>query len=127
MPSTGAMPHRCGIIPPLVAFCVLLTGERRAAPDDWPQWRGPRRNAVSAETGLLTAWPEGGPRVEWQAAGVGAGYAGVVVSRGLAFTIGRRNEDVLATALHEGSGHLAWQRKIGTTTRNACSTPTVDA
>src|SRR5437868_4075306 len=34
---------------------------------DWPGWRGPNRDGVSAETGLLTAWPEAGPRKLWEA------------------------------------------------------------
>src|SRR5271157_3383331 len=28
---------------------------------DWPQWRGPQRNGVSSETGLLKEWPKEGP------------------------------------------------------------------
>src|SRR5690242_12693741 len=36
------------------------------AAGEWPQWRGPRRDGVSAETGLLTAWPDGGPPVVWR-------------------------------------------------------------
>ena len=33
---------------------------KNGAPDnngDWPQWRGPQRNAISTETGLLQQWP----------------------------------------------------------------------
>ena len=25
---------------------------------DWPQWRGPARTGISAETGLLRQWPQ---------------------------------------------------------------------
>ena len=25
---------------------------------DWPQWRGPQRNGISQETGLLQTWPK---------------------------------------------------------------------
>src|SRR5262245_45716753 len=28
---------------------------------DWPQWRGPQRDGVSQETGLLPEWPKDGP------------------------------------------------------------------
>src|SRR5215203_5876147 len=28
--------------------------------DDWPQWRGRNRDGISAEKGLLKAWPQGG-------------------------------------------------------------------
>ena len=30
---------------------------------DWPQWRGPNRNGVSLETGLLKEWPKDGPKL----------------------------------------------------------------
>ena len=97
-----------------------------AAADDWPQWRGPRRNAASQETGLLRSWPEGGPRLAWQAAGVGTGFSSVVVSRGLVFTMGRQDADVIVAAIHADNGKSAWTRKIGTTDRAPCSTPTAD-
>ena len=41
---------------------------------DWPQWRGPNRDGVSGETGLLTEWPAGGPNLLWEAA-CGPGYS----------------------------------------------------
>jgi SAM-dependent methyltransferase len=37
-----------------------------AAADDWPQWRGPARTNVSAETGLRPTWPKDGPPVAWR-------------------------------------------------------------
>jgi outer membrane protein assembly factor BamB len=98
----------------------------RAAADDWPQWRGPRRDGVSAETGLLRAWPAGGPKLAWRAAGVGTGYASVVVGGGRVYTIGRHENDVVATALDETTGQPVWTRKIGTTSRIPGSTPTLD-
>ena len=33
---------------------------------DWPQWRGPARDGVSPEKGLLRKWPEGGPKLAWK-------------------------------------------------------------
>lgn len=42
---------------------------------DWPQWRGPNRDGISVETGLLREWPEGGPKVVWQVDSVGVGYS----------------------------------------------------
>jgi prepilin-type processing-associated H-X9-DG protein len=37
--------------------------------DDWPQWRGPRRDGVSNERGWLAGWPEGAPPVAWRRQG----------------------------------------------------------
>ena len=33
---------------------------------DWPQWRGPNRDGLSPEVGLLRQWPASGPRLLWQ-------------------------------------------------------------
>ncbi|HEV2845017.1 MAG TPA: hypothetical protein VG477_09245 [Thermoanaerobaculia bacterium] len=41
---------------PLIALSVcLLAGTALAA--DWPQLRGPNRDGISRETGLLKSWP----------------------------------------------------------------------
>jgi outer membrane protein assembly factor BamB len=61
-------------------FFILLTGFVTAATAaDWPQWRGPNRDGKSAEKGLLTRWPEGGPRLLWKVETLGAGYGSVAV------------------------------------------------
>ena len=53
------------------------------ASQDWPQWRGPERDGVSSETGLLTEWPVEGPREVWRIRG-GSGYSTVAVVGGRA-------------------------------------------
>jgi ferredoxin len=45
----------------LLALISAAAGEAAS----WPQFRGPDRNGISSETGLLRQWPEGGPRVLW--------------------------------------------------------------
>ena len=43
-------------------FVLLVVASAQAARgDDWPQWRGPRQDGISRETGLLAKWPEKGP------------------------------------------------------------------
>ncbi len=111
---------------PAGMLLALVTPPALVSADDWPQWRGPRRDAVSAETGLLQSWPTGGPRVAWQASGFGTGYSSVVVGRGRLFTMGRRESDVVVTALDAVTGKSVWTRKIGETSRHPCSTPTLD-
>jgi outer membrane protein assembly factor BamB len=48
---------------------------------DWPQWRGPNRDGVCGETGLLESFPAGGLKVCWRAA-VGWGFSSPVVAQG---------------------------------------------
>ena len=110
----------------LVTLLACSLGADRASAGDWPQWRGPNRDAVSQETGLLQAWTGAGPKVAWRATGLGAGYASVVVSDGLIFTVGKRDGNVFVLALEAETGKHRWERKIGETTRNVMSTPTVD-
>ena len=57
---------------------------------EWPQWRGPERNGVSKETGLLKRWPEGGPPLAWTASGLGSGLSSVAITGGRIFTAGDR-------------------------------------
>ncbi|HVX61666.1 MAG TPA: serine/threonine protein kinase, partial [Pirellulales bacterium] len=46
-----------------------------ASAADWPQWRGPNRDGISTEKGLLEKWPADGPKLLWQKTDVGEGYA----------------------------------------------------
>ena len=38
------------------------------------QWRGPERNGVYDEPGLLKSWPPGGPAMIWKTEIIGNGY-----------------------------------------------------
>ncbi len=49
--------------------------------DDWPQWRGPNRDGVCAETGLLESFPAEGLKVRWRVA-AGWGFSSPVVAQG---------------------------------------------
>jgi hypothetical protein len=40
---------------------------------EWSQWRGPNRDGISQETGLLQEWPKSGPPLAWRINGVGNG------------------------------------------------------
>ena len=93
---------------------------------EWPQWRGPNRDAVSVETNLLSSWSGADPKLVWQTYGLGEGYSSVVIADGRVFTTGKQDGDVYAFALSADSGEKLWERQIGSTSRTPCSTPTVD-
>ncbi|HLW77182.1 MAG TPA: hypothetical protein VKS01_09350, partial [Bryobacteraceae bacterium] len=59
----------------LILFSICLA----AAAADWPQWRGPNRDGISSETGLLPSWPPNGPPVIWKASGLGEGYSSLAI------------------------------------------------
>jgi outer membrane protein assembly factor BamB len=92
---------------------AFLSGRPPVRGADWPQWRGPDRTNVSAETGLLKRWPEKGPALAWQAGGLGEGACSVAVARGRLYTLGYRGDDEVVTALDEHTGKKVWARRIG--------------
>src|SRR5579884_502270 len=66
---------------PMKTCCTLLLMVVLAPAtlaDDWPQWMGPHRDAVWAETGILDRLPPQGPKVLWRTP-VAGGYAGPAV------------------------------------------------
>jgi outer membrane protein assembly factor BamB len=104
--------HAC-CLASLVAIVMALAGSPASA-DDWPQWRGPDRNGVSKETGLLRQWPEGGPPLAWKAAGLGAGHSTVSVANGRVYTMGDGPDgSSYVRALDEKSGESLWSTKLG--------------
>jgi outer membrane protein assembly factor BamB len=72
----------------LAAFCCWTTGTLLFA-EDWPQWLGPKRDAVWRETGILEKFPTNGPPVRWRTS-IGAGYSGPVVAKGRVYVSDRR-------------------------------------
>lgn len=80
---------------------------------DWPSFRGPNRDGVSTDTGLLREWPKDGPPLAWKANGIGEGMGGVAVSRGRVYTTGDSDGSAWLYALNESDGKEAWKAKIG--------------
>lgn len=70
----------------LSAIVLLFVACTFAA--DWPQYYGPKRDATSAEKGILRTWPKEGPEVLWTAP-VNIGYGGPVVSGGKVYILDR--------------------------------------
>jgi hypothetical protein len=87
------------------SFAVVATAA------DWPQWRGPQRNGVSKETGLLKEWPKEGPKLLWQTKEAGDGYSTPAVVGDRLYLLsnkGKEEEFVQARAVKDGSP--TWSR-----------------
>ena len=98
---------------------------------NWPQWRGPNRDGISKETGLLKQWPAEGPPLAWKATGAGRGYSSFAISNGKLYTIGLRGEREFVVAFDVATGKEAWATPHGSAFRNdrgdgPRGTPTVD-
>ena len=101
-----------------------------AAADDWPQWRGPRRDGVSAEKDLAQPWSSNGPPVLWMARGLGVGYSSVSVVGNRIYTMGDAGEFSFVHALDASEkGKIVWSTRVGKPGGDhpgTRSTPTID-
>jgi outer membrane protein assembly factor BamB len=98
---------------------------------EWPQWRGPERNGLSRETGLMKAWPASGPKAAWSAAGLGQGYGSLSIKGDRIFVQGMRGGESFVFALNRADGKQAWAVKLGPSQTDdrgdgPRGTPTVD-
>ncbi len=121
---------------PRMLLCLSCLGmfTLAANADDWPQWRGPKRNGISAETGLLQEWPKEGPKQLWHADMIGNGYSTPSIIGDRIYLISNEGTDnEFVQALDAGDGHQVWSTKLGNVGPNqgpqypgSRSTPTVD-
>jgi outer membrane protein assembly factor BamB len=122
--STGAQP---GAKPGVTPGAKPPAAAARA---DWPQWHGPKRDNVSAETGLLRQWGPEGPALAWQASGLGLGFSSLAITNGRIFTMGDHGAEQFIQALDAQSGKMLWKTKVGPSHEDEYggprSTPTVD-
>lgn len=102
---------------------------------DWPQWRGPERNGISKDSGLLKQWPAQGPKLLWQINDIGDGYSTpAVVGTRIYLMSNHDMENEFVQALSTQDGKPIWTTRIGNVGNpnqnppyaKARSTPTVD-
>src|ERR1051325_1492136 len=82
--------------------------------NDWPQWRGPHRNGISEETGLLKQWPQEGVPLLWRATGIGLGYSTPAVVGDALYLLGNEGlDDEFVEALAVKDGKRIWSSRLG--------------
>src|SRR6185503_6015625 len=90
----------------LLIALVSFTHSRSAfsAVLEWSQWRGPHRDGMSGEVGLLKAWPAQGPPLMWKSKALGAGYGSVSASADRLFAMGESDGASFVMALKQSNG-----------------------
>jgi outer membrane protein assembly factor BamB len=119
-----------GLMAAAVVLSLPVVVSNRAL-DDWPQWRGPKRDGISAEKGLLKDWPQGGPPLAWKVGGAGDGYSSFSSSGGRLYTLGARAGREYVMAFDAGTGKKVWEVAHGARFGNdrgdgPRGTPTID-
>ncbi len=120
---------------PLLAMAAVAPSLRA---EDWPTFRGPGRTAMAPDTDLLEAWPVEGPKLVWEAAGAGRGYASLAIAGGRIYTLGdalsgAADKDEYLACFDAKTGQPLWKTKTGNpwtggqeSWQSSRSTPTVD-
>jgi outer membrane protein assembly factor BamB len=101
----------------LVTKALLATalgtcfGQRAALGTDWPQFRGPNRDGIWDETGILQSFPKEGLKIRWRQP-VGGGWSSPVVVAGKVFVFDvELSKPSARERLHcfdEKSGKVLW-------------------
>jgi len=136
-PTRGAGGSFCVLAGALAVFAAPLVPSLAAAAD-WPTFRGPERTAVAPDTDLLETWPAAGPRLLWEAAGAGRGYASPAIAGNRIYTLGdglstATDKDEYLSCFDRETGKQLWKTKTGQpwnegaeSWQGSRSTPTVD-
>jgi outer membrane protein assembly factor BamB len=93
------------------AFAAPLGAIAIAA--DWPQWRGPARDGLSTETGLLKSLPSSGPKVMWSISSLGDGYGSLAIAGSNIYVQGRKGNDSVVHCLDRNEGKTLWSSPLG--------------
>lgn len=112
-----------------LAFLAAMAVMCGVGADDWPQWRGPKRDGRSQEKGLARTWPGNGPRQLWTLRGLGEGFASVSVVGDMIYTTGMENGEGRLYSIST-AGRIVNRRTYGDETKGggypgSRSTPTV--
>jgi outer membrane protein assembly factor BamB len=93
-----------------LALLSVLFSASRATADDWPQWRGPNRDGVWHESGLVEKFAAPELKISWRKP-IGSGYSGPTVADGRVFVTDRLVEPEQVERVHafdEKTGETLW-------------------
>jgi outer membrane protein assembly factor BamB len=93
-------------------FFVLITAWSNPV-NNFSEWRGPNRQGIFYETGLLKSWPENGPEMLWSVEGLGAGHSSVGIGHNRIFVNGMPDKIGVLYSF-DLDGNLLWEKVYGT-------------
>ena len=104
-PNSYRVIKLCQII---VFMLLLLSFYAAIGHSQWLQWGGPNRNFKVDSAQLKTAWTEEGPGQLWKRQ-LGEGYSAICVDQGTLYTMFRRGDEDVVTALNADTGKTLWE------------------
>jgi len=101
---------------PLLLLVAAL-GLARGQAADWPHFLGPTSDGISTETGLLSAWPSGGPKVLWKKQ-IGTGYSAPAIRDGRLVLFHRVKNEEIVQVFDVKTAKPLWQHSYPTRYRD---------
>ena len=108
----------------LLLLCTLPIWAGGAEEAGWPQWRGPNRDGISAETDWDAQALAGGPKVLWHVE-IGGGHTNIAIGGDHLYTMARNSDGECVLCLDADTGEEIWRHKTGKS-KLAQATPTLD-
>lgn len=99
----------------LLACLLMGTLPQPCRADEWPQWRGPQRDGVWRETGIIREFPKPDLDLKWRA-DISGGYSGPTVADGRVYVTDRLTEPKQVERVlcfDRETGKLSWSHSYG--------------
>jgi len=98
----------------LLLLCIIFftACEKTTEKSDW---RGPNRDGIYPESGLLKQWPDSGPELLWSYEGLGYGHSSVAVANDKVYVTGVK-DTVNSTGtlfVFDTKGKLLFEKEYG--------------
>jgi outer membrane protein assembly factor BamB len=96
--------------PLFLAVIVAAALVAAASADDWPQWRGPRRDGVWRESGIVQKFDSSQLTPKWRVE-IGSGYCGPTVAQGRVYVMDLATRPTSKERVHcfdESTGKSLW-------------------
>lgn len=100
--------HKRSFVVPLLLIVIASV----ASADNWPQWRGPTMNGVSAEKNLPLSWTTE-ENIAWKLALPGLSGSTPIVWRDRVFLNVAEGNDLYLWCVDRAKGALAWKKQLG--------------
>ncbi len=93
-----------------IFYLLFMIGTSLVAQD--VQWRGPNRDGIYPDKGLIQSWPDDGPELLLLKEGLPGGYSTPVIYEDKIYITGRRDTIELISSLTM-SGEVLWETEYG--------------
>src|SRR5450759_676041 len=97
----------------IIQVLILSSVCLNSLPQDIAQWRGPNRDGIYNETGLMKKWPDAGPKLLWHFDGLGDGHTSAAITANALYTSGMIDGKGYVFAF-DLNGKLLWKKEYGT-------------